>query len=430
LVMASQDLPDFFLRINPQLAEQYGRQGALMALNDLIDKSIPALKKTMQENKPLTGSMTSADGKIFFFPRLLIDGRLRHYPGLMIREDWLTTLGLRKPDTTDDFYNVLKAMKDADFNKDGNKNDVPFVGDYRFIIWAYGVGSRGFNQENDFFVEDSQLKFGPTDPRYRQAVEFLNKMYGEGLIENVGGDVLLQSIISESAGSTYGSWTGVLTTYNRMLAAEGKNPGLRGIVPLKGPTGERNALSNHTEIDLGCGGAIAITTKKADIIARIFDYLYSEEGSIVMAFGREGDTFTYVNGVPTFTEKVTSSHLSGQNYRAAYISDASTIPHDYNVLGYIANLSPEGIEANRITAENGGNKKPPSLRFSAEELAEVQTLQRDLNTFVDENVTKFINGQQPFSQWNTFQQGLQQLRVARLVELYNASYRRFMAVSR
>jgi putative aldouronate transport system substrate-binding protein len=286
------------------------------------------------------------------------------------------------------------------------------------------------NQNDDFFVENGQLKYGPTDPRYRAAIEYLNKLYSEGLIEDVSGDTYMQRLIGESAGSTFGSWTGVLTTYNRMLEAEGKNPGFRGVMPLQGPTGERNNFGHHTEIDLGCAGAVSYNTKKADTIARIFDYLFSNNGSIEMAFGIEGDTFNYINNEPVWTAKVTSSSLSSQNYRAAYISDASTIPHLYSVLGYIANLSQAGIEANQITADNNRlNKKTPSLRFSEAEIAEVQALQRDLNTFVDENRDKFVNGQQPFTQWNAFQQGLQQLNVNRLVDIYNTSYRRFLAVS-
>ncbi|MCL2319142.1 MAG: extracellular solute-binding protein, partial [Treponema sp.] len=86
LVMASKALPDFFIRINPQLAEEYGRQGALMSLTELIDTKIPNLKAIMSNNKAVRGQMTSADGKIYFSPRLFPDPRTRHYPGLMIRE--------------------------------------------------------------------------------------------------------------------------------------------------------------------------------------------------------------------------------------------------------------------------------------------------------------------------------------------------------
>jgi putative aldouronate transport system substrate-binding protein len=431
LVMASGALPDFFIRITPQLAEQYGRQGALAPLGDLISTRMPALKAAMNENKAVAGQITSEDGKIYFFPRLLLDPRLRHYAGLMMREDWVQSLGLKMPQTTDDFYNVLKAAKQADFNKDGNKNEAPFMGDYKFLIWAFGVGSRGTNQGDDFFVEDGRIKYGPTDPRYRSALEYLNKLYSEGLIEPGGGDTLTQKVLGESVGSTYGSWTSALTTYNKLLETDKKTPGLRGVAPLQGPSGERNALSNHTEVDLGCGGAISSTTKKADDVARLFDLLYSREGQLLIHYGVEGDTYRMVNGSPIYAEKVTNHPtLSMVNYINAYIGYRSTVPTFYMVESYLASLAPEGLTANEITAANGGNKKSPSLRFNDAEIAEVQALQRDINTYVDENRDKFITGQQSFSQWNAFQAGLQQLRISRLVEIYNGAYQRFLRASR
>jgi putative aldouronate transport system substrate-binding protein len=430
LIMASGTLPDFFIRITPQLAEQYGRQGALLPLGELINTKVPHLKTVMNDNKPVAGQITSEDGKIYFFPRLLLDPRLRHYPGLMIREDWVETLGLQMPQTIDDFYKVLKAFKEADFNKDGNKNEAPFMGDYKFLIWAFGVGSRGFNQSNDFFIEGGRIKYGPADPRYRSALEYLNKLYTEGLIElSPNNDTLMQKVISESVGSTYGSWTGALTTYNKLLATEKKTPGLRGVIPLQGPSGERNVLSNHTELDLSCGGAIASTTKKADDAARLFDLLYSREGQLLIHYGIEGDTYTMVKGVPAYTDKVTKHpSLSMVNYINAYIGNRSVIPTLYMVESYLSSLDPEGLVANEITATNGGNKKPPSLRFNDAEMAEVQVLQRDINTYVDENRDKFINGQQSFSQWDTFQAGLWRLNVSRLIEIYDTAYQRYLKV--
>ena len=430
ILMASGDLPDFFLRINPRLAEQYGRQGVLMPLNNLINTEIPNLRQIMNQHRSVAGAMTSAEGNIYFFPRLLIDPRLRHDSGIIIREDWVRSLGLPMPSTTDQFYNVLKAFKEGNFNRGGNRNEAPFVGDYRFLIWAFGIGSRGINQENDFFVEDRQLKYGPTDPRYRAALEYLHMLYSDGLIENSSDETYMQKLVGESAGATFGSWAGVLSPYNRLLEAEGKNPGFRGIIPLAGPTGERNSHGNHNELDLDFGGAISSTTSKIDTVARIFDYLYSTEGSVVMSFGIEGDTFILMNGEPRWTSKVLDSSLSFQNYRRAFISDVGTIPHQFNVMGYMENLTPFGIEANRINAESSAlNKKPPSLRFSEAELRELQTLEQQLNAFVDDNLDGFISGRQPLSQWNVFQQGLQQLGVIRLVELYNTSFRRFLAAS-
>jgi putative aldouronate transport system substrate-binding protein len=428
LVMASGSLPDYFDRINPQLAEQYGRQGALISLTKIIDTQVPNLKKLMDDYKAVRGQVTSPDGSIFFFPRLLLDPRTQHYPGLMIREDWVKALGLQMPQTTDDFYNVLKAIKEADFNKNNNTNEPPFIGDYRFLIWAFGIGSRMQGHNDDFFIESGEVKYGPADPRYRRAVEYLRKLHADGLIRN--GNVQA-NIVSETSASTYGSWAGILTSYNKLLAAENKNPGLRGLAPLQGPTGERNALSHHTEIDLSCGAAISSTTKKAGEVAKLYNFLYSKEGQMLVDFGIEGDTYNIVNGTPVYSDKVLKHpKYSVLTYMNAYNAYSSCIATVLIPEAYLATLSPEGVEGNRITAEADAklNKKVPSLRFTDAETKEIQGLSRDLNTYVDENLYKFVYGQKPFGEWDSFNQGLQQLKSSRLLEIYNTAYKRYKAI--
>jgi putative aldouronate transport system substrate-binding protein len=428
LVMASGSLPDYFDRINPQLAEQYGRQGALISLTKLIDTQVPNLKKLMDDNKAVRGQVTSPDGSIFFFPRLLLDSRTQHYAGLMIRGDWVKSLGFQMPQTTDDFYKVLKAIKEADFNQNKNTNEPPFIGDYRFLIWAFGAGSRMQGHNDDCFIENDEIKYGPADPRYRTAVEYLRKMHADGLIRE--GNVQA-NIVSEASASTYGSWAGILTSYNKLLAAERKNPGLMGLAPLQGPTGERNALSHHTEIDLSCGAAISSTTKKAGEIAKLYNFLYSKEGQMLVDFGIEGDTYNIVNGFPVYSDKVLKHpKYSVLTYMNAYNAYSSCIATVLIPEAYLATLSPEGVEGNRITAEADAklNKKVPSLRFTDAETKEIQGLSRDLNTYVDENLYKFVYGQKPFSEWNSFHQGLQQLKFTRLLEIYNTAYRRYKAI--
>jgi hypothetical protein len=115
-----------------------------------------------------------------------------------------------------------------------------------------------------------------------------------------------------------------------------------------------------------------------------------------------------------------------------YVAYSSCIATVVMPEAYLANLSPEGVQGNRITAEASRvlNKKPPSLRFTDAETAEIQALSRDIDTYVEENRDKFIDGSKPFGEWNAFQQGLQQLRVSRLTELYNTAYQRFLAASR
>ncbi|MDF2859380.1 MAG: transporter substrate-binding protein, partial [Neobacillus sp.] len=112
LIMASGKIPDILGHIDPLLADQYGRQGALQPLEDLIKKHAPNLQKILDTAPAVKGQITSPDGHIYFFPRLLLDPRTQAFAGYMIRGDWLEKVGMKAPDTTEELYQVLKAFKE------------------------------------------------------------------------------------------------------------------------------------------------------------------------------------------------------------------------------------------------------------------------------------------------------------------------------
>ncbi|MEK3721278.1 extracellular solute-binding protein [Paenibacillus sp. FSL H8-0034] len=432
LIMASGKIPDIIGHIDPLLADQYGRQGALQPLEDLIKKNAPNLQKILDSTPAVKGQITSPDGHIYFFPRLLLDPRTQAFAGYMIRGDWLQKVGMKAPDTTDELYQVLKAFKEKDPNGNGKADEIPFTDNPNPIIWAFGVGSRGPNSTDDFFVEDSKIKYGPTDPRYKDALQYLNKLYSEGLLdpeyEKMKGDVRDGRIMNEQSGFIYGSNAGYLTKYNKMLQGAGKTPGFNALAAPKGPTGERNILGRHNEIDPGRGVSISSTTKNAVELTKLMDYFYSNEGATLLYFGTEGDTYTMKDGVPTYTDKVANDpKLDILGYLNTYVGYVSGWPSAQIPEHYLATLSDEGKKGNALAVQYAGKKKVPALHFTQEELNEVQTLQRDINTYIDENMNAFIRGKKPFSEYDAFQAGLKKIGSDKLAELYGKAYARFIA---
>ncbi|MCR8636879.1 extracellular solute-binding protein [Paenibacillus radicis (ex Xue et al. 2023)] len=433
LIMASGKLPDLIGHIDPLLADQYGRQGALQPLEDLIKKYAPNLQKIMDSNPAVKGQITSPDGHIYFFPRLLLDTRTQTFAGYMIRGDWLEKVGMKAPDTTDELYQVLKAFKEKDANGNGKTDEIPFTDNPNPIIWAFGVGSRGPNSTDDFFIEDGKIKYGPTDPRYKDALQYLNKLYSEGLLdpeyEKMKADVRDGRILQETSGFIYGSNAGYLTRFNKLLKGANKNPGFIALAAPKGPTGERNIIGKHNEIDPGRGVSIASTTKNAVEITKLMDYFYSKEGATLLYFGLEGDTYTVKDGVPTYTDKVVNDpKLDILGYLNTYVGFVSGWPSAQIPEHYLATLSDEGKKGNALAVQYAGKKKVPALHFTAEELNEVQTLQRDINTFIDENMNAFIRGKKSFSDYDSFQQGLKKIGSDKLAELYSKAYERYVKV--
>ena len=70
------------------------------------------------------------DGNIYSFPGVY-DPEFKSVLSsakMWVKQSWLDELGLKEPQTTDDFYNMLKAFKEKDPNKTDNRT--------KFLTWV------------------------------------------------------------------------------------------------------------------------------------------------------------------------------------------------------------------------------------------------------------------------------------------------------
>jgi putative aldouronate transport system substrate-binding protein len=432
LIIASGDLPDIMglKRLAAvQLAQEYGRQGAFLPLEDLIAKYGPNLTAAMRSNPAYRGQTTSPDGHIYFYPRLM-EPLPRAFSGYQIRKDWLDKLQLPMPSTMAELETVLTAFRDKDPNGNGAADEIPWSSDPRALIWPFGVGSKGYNNSTDMFLENDTVKYGPTDPRYKEAVTLLARWYAEKLIDNEylgqSGSQFDTKVLADRVGACLGSFAGYLTKYNGLFRGEQKS-GLFVAMPAPaGPTGIRSMMGSHRETDPGSGAAISVKTKYPAEIARMMDYFYGDEGRKLLFFGALGDTYQMEGGKPVYTEKVTKQpKLSVSQYLDTYIgyfsSWPSIVPADHQLQLY----DKEGKDAIQISAQTMGDRKIPNLQFTADETKEMQTIVRDVDTFVDEWLHAFIRGQKPMTEWAAFQEGLKKLNVERLTAIYQAACQRY-----
>lgn len=432
LVMASGNLPDFFVDINPLFFEEFGRKGALIALNEVIE-GMPNLQALLAQDPEALPSITSADGNIFFLPRLL-EPATRYWPGLFIREDYLQQVGLGVPATTEEYKAALIAVKAG-----VEKCTMPLTGDQqtlKTLVWPFGVGSRGMGtgDTDDAFIENGAVAYGPTDVRYREALAYLNNLYAEGLIEPEwnSGHQARTNIITGASASTAGSFSGVLSTYNGLLVADGQGEVLTYIKPLAGPAGVQTWQGHHTSIDPNYGAAITSSSRKVDAVARLFDYTYSDEGRELIYWGVEGETFQIVDGKRTFTEKVSSSPLGVLTYLNNYSANTSCYPSAQILEFYHATLSPIAREGNLAETEIGQayDIRMPAIRYTEDEITEVNTILADLNPYVDENFAAFVTGRKDISsdaEWESYLAGFDGLRLEELLGYYADAYARFQA---
>ena len=76
---------------------------------------------------------------------------------------------------------------------------------------------------------------------------------------------------------------------------------------------------------------------------------------------------------------------------------------------------------------DGAYNYPGAIKLSDDDNAEINNLRADANTFFAENYVLFLLGDKSFSEWDSFQEQLNALGMARITEIYQEAYDEYMA---
>ncbi len=440
LMMADAgNLPDMVTDMGPLYYEEFGRMGALIALNEYITpEKMPNLYALLEQYPDAKASITSADGNIYFLPRIM-EAPTRYWNGLFIREDMLKEVGLEVPTNIDEFYQAMVAIKNGidtvDYPISMNRDSLKTL----MYPWNIGVRGTGLSSSDDAYIKDGAIHYSPKEDAYRDALAYLAKLFAEGLINpdwaSLGGNDIRTDIVTKTAAVCQGSFSGMMSTYNSALVADGQGEALTYILPMESAEGVYAWPGHHTAIDVSYGMAITAGCEDIDSVLAIMDYTYSEEGRTLVYWGVEGKTYTVKeDGTKEFTEEVLTSELGTLNYLNSFSANTSCYPSYQTVDFYHKTLSAKAAEGNiKQTALGEANDlRMPSFRYTEEEITEVNTILVDLNAYVDEWFALFVNGTRDINDdatWTEYLGGFDGLRLDELMGYYNTAYERWTAAA-
>lgn len=428
VTVASGDIPDIMVSTYRDDMMKVAEQGTFAALDDYIDQYAPNLKKILDENPDYIRDIRASDGNIYFMPFI---GAVETFKVWMLRGDWLDKLGLEVPVTLDDWYNVLKAFKEQDPNGNGEADEIPYTTrntQAGVLAFMEAFGISGFEANEQFFIEDGQVKYAYTDPRCKEALEFINKLYSEGLIDSEYAtndtNVWLSRLTNEVSGACQDTTARAYSLGTQVRAANADSDAYFVVVaPPKGPDGTQMTTSQMQAIR----GFTAISADSPYIkeIVQLFDYFYSEEGSLLMNFGIEGETYTMENGKPTYTENIANdsqgrsilSMLNIYGHREwAYKQD----------IGYEDALLDETYVNYRNDMEQYIRPTIPALSFTEEEREVINSTYTEIQTYKDEMINKFIMGKEPLDNFDSFVQTLKNMGIDDVLAVEQAAYDRYV----
>lgn len=435
LALASGDYPDviYLARMSTDDLMKYGSQGVLIKLNDLIDKYAPNFKKLMDQYPEVKKAITMPDGNIYSFPNMLAPEftSVRMGAKLWIKKEWLDALNMKEPTTTEEFYNYLKAVKNTDLNKNGKPDEVPLGGTkLKDIIGHFkgffGLMNRGTSHPNVDVDASGKLRFIPIDDRYKELLQYMNKLYAEGLIDK---DILpnekdANKFYAKGAEGVYGA-VKITSPFTLM-----KQSGYVGLGALQGPKGDK--LYSEFRPAVNGAGAFVITDKNKNAAATVrwMDYFYGEEGNKMFFMGFKDKSYIEKpDGTLAYTDEITKNPQGltleqalvkyvtwpGGGYpgivRQKYFSGAESLP--------------ESIDAAKKAEPNLPKEVWPAFSYTDKESEQMIAMNTDLTNYIDEMTTKFVTGTTPFSEWDKYVAAIKKMKLDDYMKMYQAAYDRY-----
>ncbi len=114
-------------------------------------------------------------GGLYGLPRLRDQAR----GGIIVRKDWMETLGLEEPKDMDDLYEIIKAMTTQD--PDGNGKDDTYGFNYRHTLWGFPIMAAWYGAGADWSFRDGEIIRNHETQEFMNALKWGRRLNEEGL---------------------------------------------------------------------------------------------------------------------------------------------------------------------------------------------------------------------------------------------------------
>jgi putative aldouronate transport system substrate-binding protein len=453
LALASGDYPDvlFGVAVSPEEQLQYGAEaGILIPLNNLIDKYGLEFKKMSNEVDYIRPAVTSPDGNIYALPQVNECYHCMTSQKLWINRFWLENLGLDMPETTEEFYQTLKAFKENDPNGNGVQDEIALSGattSWRTNLDGYLMNAFTYNDSQDpngrLMIDENGTVWAPyVTEEWRDGLRWINKLYNEGLIDPAGFTQIredLQTLVEtpdkDLVGAFTAGWFGVFTS----LEGEAMKR-WDALPPLKGPDGFQSTGYYPYSFS---NGQFAITDvcENPEVAYRWADDLYTLENALMyIEAGRKGIEWDDADpgqldleGKPARWQRLETTYKYGEiqnvhyyqmgpSWRSAAYRRSWMAPQDaYSSNGYEKRLFDQS-QWYEPFAPSWTLVYPPTFPVG-EDVDEVATLKTDVNDYIKESTARFITGDLDIeSDWDRYLKNFENLGLTRFIELMQKAY--------
>ncbi|WP_235817441.1 MULTISPECIES: extracellular solute-binding protein [Gracilibacillus] len=433
LAFASGDIADIIFAagstdFTPGMEVDYGQQGVLVPLEGLIDEYAPNIKKLLDENPDIEKSITTVDGHIYSLPRISQGdfGAVWYRGPMWYNGRWLDELGVEElPKTIDEFYDLLVRFRDEDPNGNGEADEIPLIdvqmeSTRPWLLGAFGLKEWGIDEV------DGEVRYTPITENYQAYLEFMNKLYDENLLDH---ETFSQADEQKKAKGQENR-IGVFPDYfSFFTTGETEEESMNNPMyyPLTSEWTSEPLLPESPGLNRGTF-AITNNNEHPEASIRWVDYFYSPEGNKFLNMGPEGVMWEEGENGEIVELEVPSQFESSEDWRG-------TITPDYGISTPTLAQPIEGKEVSEFTqfvqAETDEKYVPysevpfPLVYLTQEEQEELNAIEVDLQSYVEQMEAKFITGVEPISNWDAYVSTIENMNIERYIEIHQEAYDRW-----
>lgn len=459
-VGAVEDLPDVILANTSKAMPstsilEWSETGNILPLTEYYNDA--ELAKNINEAKERTGvdytsQLRMADGEIYtvgFYNQSYGN----EYPAkTFIYKPWLDELGMDMPKTTEDFYNILKAVSETDLNGNGKNDEIPFVGatqsaNYakylQFLLNAFVYA--GDKEDVYKHVENGVVSSVVTTEEFKEGLKYVRQLFQEGLILNESLTMIedqYKALMNTDEHTVFAiTYTTPSTFNNGDISSE-----FIAIEPLAGPEGVQYATYWQSAVEHRM--VITANCKNPEAAFKLGDLMSSEYIGITQRWGEQGKDWDYAaeakdaqnweapyenfdlyiiayddNGFWRGTEPTDACWIqAGVAVRQYAIANGVGVP-----AGSVSSYTQHVNESNSLYQKGGYAPAEfiPVLNYSEDEAVVVGETQSALKSYIAEYIGAVMMGTKNLEgDWDTFQAELEKIGLSDYLAAVQSAYDR------
>ncbi len=415
-------------------------EGVILPINEIIDQysegpAREAFQKTFPFVKPLT---TAQDGNIYWFCNVQnkVHGDNRQADGsftIQYRRDWADQLGIAEPTNLEEFTQMLVDFREKDANGNGEQDEILFLdpGSFRTAIAQWfdlPTATIGLDPQQQKIVSPWK------QPHVGAYFEYLNRLANLGILDpDVAGNYdIMEQRREENQIAAIWDYPDAVWSDNAVRAAA-PDVNYQPLMPLPAVPGVEPAAMSEPGMMLWDRFVVTRGCKDLPAVGRLLDLIYSDEYSVLTAYGQEGINFTRENGQIKVKPGANFENLREQRTAEGAILWNGVLPRIQQVNMDACDLCVDAYKHEvAYKLASYGKKYPDQIQnFLAlpthEETQRINELQRNLDIASRELALKLTWGQIPLSELDREVEKLDKLGLSELMEITQARYERYLA---